>query len=36
MACRRFVADRARLDIRGSLRCGRDVSIDINVLFEGR
>lgn len=29
------VVDRARLDIRGSLRCGRDVSIDLNVLFEG-
>ena len=31
-----LVADRARLDIRGSLDCGRDVSIDINVLFEGQ
>ena len=35
MAAGVFVADRARLDIRGSLRCGRDVSIDFNVLFEG-
>ncbi|MDA9942367.1 bifunctional UDP-N-acetylglucosamine diphosphorylase/glucosamine-1-phosphate N-acetyltransferase GlmU [Luminiphilus sp.] len=35
MAAGVFVADRARLDIRGSLRCGRDVSIDLNVLFEG-
>jgi bifunctional UDP-N-acetylglucosamine pyrophosphorylase/glucosamine-1-phosphate N-acetyltransferase len=31
-----LIADRARVDIRGSLHCGRDVSIDINVLFEGR
>ena len=31
-----LVADRTRLDIRGSLHCGRDVSIDINVLFEGQ
>jgi len=29
------VADPARLDIRGSLRCGAGVSIDINTLFEG-
>ncbi len=35
MAAGVFVADRARLDIRGSLSCGRDVSIDFNVLFEG-
>ena len=31
-----LLADRTRLDIRGSLHCGRDVSIDINVLFEGQ
>ena len=31
-----LVADRTRLDIRGSLHCGSDVSIDINVLFEGQ
>ncbi|MDA9219475.1 bifunctional UDP-N-acetylglucosamine diphosphorylase/glucosamine-1-phosphate N-acetyltransferase GlmU [Luminiphilus sp.] len=36
MACGVLLADRARLDIRGSLRCGRDVSVDINVLFEGQ
>ena len=29
------IADPARLDIRGSLSCGADVSIDINVVFEG-
>jgi len=29
------LADPTRVDIRGSLRCGRDVSIDINVVFEG-
>ncbi len=27
--------DPARLDIRGSLSCGRDVEIDINCVFEG-
>ncbi|MFA6041763.1 MAG: bifunctional UDP-N-acetylglucosamine diphosphorylase/glucosamine-1-phosphate N-acetyltransferase GlmU [Methylophilus sp.] len=27
--------DDARIDIRGSLKCGRDVSIDVNCLFEG-
>ncbi|MEM0953790.1 MAG: bifunctional UDP-N-acetylglucosamine diphosphorylase/glucosamine-1-phosphate N-acetyltransferase GlmU [Pseudomonadota bacterium] len=30
------VADTQRLDIRGQLHCGNDVSIDINCLFEGR
>lgn len=35
MAAGVAVVDRARLDIRGSLRCGSDVSIDFNVLFEG-
>ena len=30
------LADPARLDIRGELHCGRDVSIDIGCLFEGR
>ncbi len=29
------VADGNRLDIRGSLECGRDVSIDVNCVFEG-
>ncbi|MHB9118086.1 MAG: bifunctional UDP-N-acetylglucosamine diphosphorylase/glucosamine-1-phosphate N-acetyltransferase GlmU [Burkholderiales bacterium] len=28
--------DPQRLDVRGELRCGRDVEIDINCLFEGR
>lgn len=27
--------DPARLDVRGSLQCGRDVEIDVNCLFEG-
>lgn len=27
--------DPARLDIRGTLSCGRDVEIDVNCLFEG-
>ncbi|MEM9384116.1 MAG: bifunctional UDP-N-acetylglucosamine diphosphorylase/glucosamine-1-phosphate N-acetyltransferase GlmU [Pseudomonadota bacterium] len=29
------LADPARLDVRGSLRCGRDVQIDVNCVFEG-
>jgi bifunctional UDP-N-acetylglucosamine pyrophosphorylase / glucosamine-1-phosphate N-acetyltransferase len=29
------VADASRLDIRGTLRCGADVKIDVNVVFEG-
>jgi bifunctional UDP-N-acetylglucosamine pyrophosphorylase/glucosamine-1-phosphate N-acetyltransferase len=29
------LADPARLDVRGTLRCGRDVSIDVNAVFEG-
>ncbi len=29
------IADAGRLDIRGRLRCGLDVSIDVNVVFEG-
>ncbi len=28
-------ADPARVDIRGTLRCGRDVFIDVNAIFEG-
>jgi len=28
--------DPARLDVRGELRCGRDVEIDVNCVFEGR
>jgi len=29
------VADPARIDVRGSLSCGRNVFIDINAVFEG-
>lgn len=29
------LADANRLDIRGTLSCGRDVSIDVNVVIEG-
>jgi bifunctional UDP-N-acetylglucosamine pyrophosphorylase/glucosamine-1-phosphate N-acetyltransferase len=29
------LADPARIDIRGTLQCGRDVSIDVNCVFEG-
>jgi bifunctional UDP-N-acetylglucosamine pyrophosphorylase / glucosamine-1-phosphate N-acetyltransferase len=29
------LADPARIDVRGTLECGRDVSIDINCVFEG-
>jgi bifunctional UDP-N-acetylglucosamine pyrophosphorylase/glucosamine-1-phosphate N-acetyltransferase len=28
--------DPARIDVRGVLRCGRDVSIDVGCVFEGR
>jgi bifunctional UDP-N-acetylglucosamine pyrophosphorylase/glucosamine-1-phosphate N-acetyltransferase len=28
--------DPARLDVRGALSCGRDVVIDVNVVFEGK
>lgn len=28
--------DPARLDVRGELHCGRDVVIDVNVIFEGK
>jgi bifunctional UDP-N-acetylglucosamine pyrophosphorylase/glucosamine-1-phosphate N-acetyltransferase len=30
------LADAARLDIRGSLSCGLDCSIDVNAVFEGQ
>jgi bifunctional UDP-N-acetylglucosamine pyrophosphorylase/glucosamine-1-phosphate N-acetyltransferase len=30
------LADPARIDIRGELTCGRDVTIDVNCVFEGR
>ena len=29
------LADPARIDVRGTLACGRDVRIDVNVVFEG-
>ena len=29
------LADPARFDLRGELQCGRDVSIDVNCVFEG-
>ena len=29
------LADPARIDVRGALACGRDVTIDINCIFEG-
>jgi len=29
------LADPRRIDVRGELRCGRDVSIDVNCVFEG-
>jgi bifunctional UDP-N-acetylglucosamine pyrophosphorylase / glucosamine-1-phosphate N-acetyltransferase len=30
------LADPGRIDVRGELLCGRDVSIDVNCVFEGR
>jgi bifunctional UDP-N-acetylglucosamine pyrophosphorylase / glucosamine-1-phosphate N-acetyltransferase len=30
------LADPARIDVRGDLTCGRDVSIDVNCIFEGK
>jgi bifunctional UDP-N-acetylglucosamine pyrophosphorylase/glucosamine-1-phosphate N-acetyltransferase len=30
------LTDPSRLDVRGSLQCGQDVSIDINCIFEGQ
>lgn len=30
------LADPARIDVRGELICGRDVSIDVNCVFEGK
>jgi bifunctional UDP-N-acetylglucosamine pyrophosphorylase / glucosamine-1-phosphate N-acetyltransferase len=30
------LADPARIDVRGTLECGRDVSIDVNCVFEGQ
>lgn len=31
-----MLLDPARLDVRGTLTCGGDVSIDVNCIFEGR
>ncbi|WP_136417907.1 bifunctional UDP-N-acetylglucosamine diphosphorylase/glucosamine-1-phosphate N-acetyltransferase GlmU [Herbaspirillum sp. ST 5-3] len=30
------LADPARIDVRGALTCGRDVTIDVNCVFEGQ
>lgn len=30
------MADPARLDVRGSVQCGQDVTIDVNCVFEGK
>ena len=30
------LADPARIDVRGELLCGRDVTIDVNCVFEGK
>jgi bifunctional UDP-N-acetylglucosamine pyrophosphorylase/glucosamine-1-phosphate N-acetyltransferase len=30
------IVDPARIDVRGDLRCGRDVTIDVGCVFEGR
>lgn len=30
------LADPKRIDVRGELACGRDVSVDVNCIFEGR
>jgi bifunctional UDP-N-acetylglucosamine pyrophosphorylase / glucosamine-1-phosphate N-acetyltransferase len=30
------LTDPARIDVRGALECGRDVTIDVNCVFEGR
>jgi bifunctional UDP-N-acetylglucosamine pyrophosphorylase/glucosamine-1-phosphate N-acetyltransferase len=30
------LADPARIDVRGTLDCGRDVAIDVNCVFEGK
>ncbi|MGZ5649168.1 MAG: bifunctional UDP-N-acetylglucosamine diphosphorylase/glucosamine-1-phosphate N-acetyltransferase GlmU, partial [Usitatibacter sp.] len=30
------LADPARIEVRGALECGRDVSIDVNCIFEGK
>ncbi len=35
MAAGVTLLDPARLDVRGTLRCGQDVTIDVNCVFEG-
>src|SRR5207342_791490 len=30
-----WIADPARIDIRGTLQCGMDVAIDVGCVFEG-
>lgn len=30
------LADPSRIDVRGELECGRDVTIDVNCIFEGK
>ena len=30
------LSDPARIDVRGTLECGRDVAIDVNCVFEGK
>ncbi|MFT4563587.1 MAG: bifunctional UDP-N-acetylglucosamine pyrophosphorylase/glucosamine-1-phosphate N-acetyltransferase [Gammaproteobacteria bacterium] len=35
MECGVMLRDPTRIDVRGQLRCGRDVEIDINTLFVG-
>jgi bifunctional UDP-N-acetylglucosamine pyrophosphorylase / glucosamine-1-phosphate N-acetyltransferase len=35
LACGVMLADPARIDLRGTLSCGQDVSIDVNCVFEG-
>lgn len=30
------IADASRIDVRGELSCGQDVSIDVNVVFKGK
>jgi bifunctional UDP-N-acetylglucosamine pyrophosphorylase / glucosamine-1-phosphate N-acetyltransferase len=36
MAAGVTLSDPARVDVRGTLVCGRDVAIDVNCVFEGR
>ena len=35
LRCGTWIADPSRIDIRGSLDCGRDVRIDVGCVFEG-